>query len=393
MTSKPDHEAGANLPYGRHSVDEEDVSEVVRVLSGDWLTTGPEIRRFEQALEEFLDVPHCVAVSSGTAALHCAMQACDVGPGDEVLVPALTFAASANAALYVGATPIFVDVEPDTLLVDVASVSERITERTKAIVAVDYAGQMADYDGLNQIARERGIAIVADRCHSIGARHARMSTGSIATASAFSFHPVKHITSGEGGVVALADPERAAAARRFRNHGITTDHRERDRLVTHSYDMVDLGYNYRLTDLQAALGRSQLRRLPGWLARRREIAARYDTMFAGMPWLVPLSKRVDRDHAYHIYVVALKLDRLTCDRDKIFEELRANGIGANVHYVPVYLHSFYRKRLGCQPGLCPVAEVEYRRILTLPLYPAMTESDIERVVATVDRICRKYSCD
>src|SRR4051812_25448039 len=200
MTLKPDHEAGANLPYGRHSVDEEDVSEVIRVLSGDWLTTGPEIRRFEQALEEFLDVPHCVAVSSGTAALHCAMQVSDVGPGDEVLVPALTFAASANAALYVGATPIFVDVEPDTLLVDLSSVRERITERTKAIVAVDYAGQMADYDGLHRIAREHGIAIVADRCHAIGARHARMSAGDIATASAFSFHPVKHITSGEGGV-------------------------------------------------------------------------------------------------------------------------------------------------------------------------------------------------
>jgi perosamine synthetase len=241
MTSKENQSTGANLPYGRHSVDEEDISEVIRVLSGDWLTTGPEIRRFEQALEEFLDVPHCVAVSSGTAALHCAMQVSNVGPGDEVLVPALTFAASANAALYVGAKPIFVDVEPDTLLIDLASVHARITERTKAIVAVDYAGQMADYEELNRISKERGIAIVADRCHAIGAKHARMSTGDLAAASAFSFHPVKHITSGEGGIVALADPERAAAARRFRNHGIATDHRDRARLATQSYDMIDLG--------------------------------------------------------------------------------------------------------------------------------------------------------
>jgi perosamine synthetase len=391
MTSRSDRDASAHLPYGRHHIDEEDIAEVTRVLGSDWLTTGPEIGNFERALEKFLDVPHCVAVSSGTAALHCAMQACAIGPGDEVLVPAMTFAASANAALYMGATPVFVDVEPDTLLIDPASVSERMTERTKAVVPVDYAGQMADYDALNKVASERGLAIVADRCHAIGARHDRMSAGDLATASAFSFHPVKHITSGEGGVVALADAERAAAARRFRNHGIATDHRERDRQMTHAYDMVDLGYNYRLTDLQAALGRSQLRRLPGWLARRREIAARYDALFADMPWLQPLKKRAGADHAYHIYVVALNLDRLTCDRDRIFLELRAGGIGANVHYKPVHLHSYYRERLGCRPGLCPVAEAAYQRILTLPLYPDMTDADIERVVDTIEQSCRRYA--
>jgi perosamine synthetase len=391
MTPKSDREAGGHLPYGRHSVDDEDISEVVRVLTSDWLTTGPEIGYFERALEQFLGVPHCVAVSSGTAALHCAMHVCNLGPGDEVLVPAMTFAGSANAALYMGATPVFVDVEPDTLLIDPASVRERMTERTKAIVPVDYAGQMADYDALNKIAGECGLAIIADRCHAIGARHERLSTGDLATASAFSFHPVKHITSGEGGVVAFADAERAAAARRFRNHGIATDHREREQRMTHAYDMVDLGYNYRLTDLQAALGRSQLRRLPGWLARRREIAARYDLLFAGMPWLTPLARRAGRDHAYHIYVVALNLDRLTCDRDTIFLELRASGIGANVHYKPVHLHSYYRERLGYGPGLCPVAEAAYQRILTLPLYPGMMDTDIERVVDLIERSCRRHA--
>ena len=360
-------------------------------MRSDWLTTGPEIGNFERALEQYLDVPHCVAVSSGTAALHCAVHACGIGPGDEVLVPAITFAASSNAVLYTGATPVFVDVESDTLLIDPASVRERLTDRTKAIIAVDYAGQLADYDTLNAIARERGLLIVADRCHSIGARHDRLSTGELATASAFSLHPVKHITSGEGGIVAFADAERAAVARRFRNHGITTDHRERDRQVTHVYDMVDLGFNYRLTDLQAALGRSQLRRLPGWLARRQEIAAHYDRLFTGMPWVRPLKRHSGVDHAYHIYVVALELDRLMCDRDTIFRELRASGIGTTVHYKPVHLLSFYRERLGCRPGTCPVAEDAYRRILTLPLYPAMTDTDVERVFDTIERSCRRYA--
>jgi perosamine synthetase len=391
MTSNPDRSAATHLPYGRHDINEDDVAEVVRILRSDWLTTGPEIRNFEQALEQFLDVPHCVAVSSGTAALHCAIRACGLGPGDEVLVPAITFAASANAALYVGATPVFVDVDPETLLVDPASVRTRITGRSKAIVAVDYAGQLADYDALNDIAAQHGLMVVADRCHSIGAKHGHLPAGQLATASAFSFHPVKHITSGEGGIVAFADAERAAVARRFRNHGITTDHRERDKQATHVYNMVDLGYNYRLTDLQAALGRSQLRRLPGWLARRREIAARYDLLFAGMPWLTPLARRAGRDHAYHIYVVALNLDRLTCDRDTIFLELRASGIGANVHYKPVHLHSYYRERLGYGPGLCPVAETAYQRILTLPLYPGLTDTDIERVVDLTERSCRRYA--
>lgn len=384
-------ETWSPLPYGRHSIDQEDIAEVTRVLTSDWLTTGPEIGIFERALEEYLGVPHCVVVSSGTAALHCAMQICGIGPGDEVLVPAMTFVASANAVLYTGGTPVFVDVEPDTLLIDPNSVRARITKRTKAIVAVDYAGQMADYDALNAIAREHGLLIVADRCHAIGARHDSISADQLATASAFSFHPVKHITSGEGGVVALGDPDRAAAARRFRNHGIATDHRERDRQMTHAYDMAELGYNYRLTDLQAVLGRSQLRRLPQWLSRRKEIAARYDALFTGMPWLTPLTRRTGRDHAYHIYVVALNLDQLSCDRDVIFAELRAEGIGANVHYRPVHLNSYYRTRIGTEPGLCPVAEAAYQKIITLPLYPGMTDRDIERVVGIVERSCRDHA--
>src|SRR5579864_7661972 len=391
MTSRSDRDSGRHLPYGRHDIDDDDIAEVTRILRSDWLTTGPEIGHFERALEQFLDIPHCVAVSSGTAALHCATRACGLQPGDEVLVPAITFAASANAVLYVGATPVFVDVEPETLLIDLASVRARITARTRAIVAVDYAGQVADYGALKEIADQHGLAIIADRCHAIGASHERLSAGALATASAFSFHPVKHITSGEGGIVAFASADRAEVARRFRNHGITTDHRERDKRMTHVYDMVDLGYNYRLTDLQAALGRSQLRRLPGWLARRREIAARYDALFAGMPWLRPLGKRPGADHAYHIYVVALNLDRLRCDRDTIFQEMRGSGIGVNVHYKPVHLHSYYRQRLGLGPGLCPVAEDAYRRILTLPLYPAMTDADVERVVDAIARSCRAHA--
>jgi perosamine synthetase len=370
MTPKP-------LPYGRHELDDGDIAAVVEVLRSDWLTTGPKVPEFEQALADVAQARFAVAVSNGTAALHAIMAALEIGPGDEVIVPALTFAATANCVVYQGGTPVFADVEPDTLLIDSAGVEKLITPRTKAIVAVDYAGQTADYDALRTVADRHSLALVADACHSIGALDRGRAAGSLADLSAFSFHPVKHVTTGEGGAITTDDPELARRLRTFRNHGIATDHRERAEAGAWFYEMVDLGFNYRLSDLQCALGISQLAKLPSWLARRQELAAEYDRALAALPNVEPLRVRGDVSHAYHLYIVQVP------NRDDVFASLRASGIGANVHYVPVHLHPFYRERFGTGEGDCPVAEAAYERILTLPLFPAMTGEDVHRVVATL----------
>jgi perosamine synthetase len=309
------------------------------------------------------------------------MYAVGIGPGDEVIVPPMTFAATANAAVYLGGVPVFADVEPGTLLLDPAEVKKKITARTKAIAAVDYAGQPCDYDALRSLAREHGIALLSDGCHALGAEHRGQRVGSMADLTAFSFHPVKHITTGEGGMITTNDDRLAARMRTFRNHGITTDHRQRSEHGSWFYEMVDLGFNYRITDFQCALGSSQLRKLPVWLKRRREIAARYDAAFASNRAIHPLTVRPGALHAYHLYVVQVDGDRQT-----IFQGLRERGIGANVHYIPVHLHPFYRQRFGTGPGLCPVAEAAYERILSLPMFPRMSNGDVDQVVADLSEL-------
>jgi len=369
------------LPYGRQEIADADVKAVVEALVSGWLTTGPRVAEFEQAFAARMGAREGVAVNSGTAALHCAMRALGVGAGDEVIVPAITFAASANAALYEGAKPAFADVEPDTLLIDPNSVAARITKRTKAIVAVDYGGQPADYDALRALAGPRGIRIVADSCHAPGALYKNRPTGSLGDITCFSFHPVKHLTTCEGGMAVTDDARMATQMRRFRNHGVDSDHRSRDAAGAHAYNMAELGFNYRLPDVQCALGLAQLQRLSGWVAARQRIAALYDEALAGVKNVQPLKRHADRTHAYHLYVVRLE-DGI--DRDRVFTRLRAEGIGANVHYAPVYLHSHYAK-LGYKPGLCLNAEAAYRQILTLPMFPAMTASDVRRVVAALTK--------
>jgi perosamine synthetase len=370
----------AFLPYGRQQIDDADIQAVVEALKSPWLTTGPKVAEFEKAFAVHCGAKEAVAVNSGTAALHCAMRAIGIHTGDEVIVPALTFAASANAAIYEGATPVFADVEPDTLLIDPQSVRRHITPRTKAVVAVDYAGQPADYDSLREILGGRGIRLIADACHAPGATYNGRNTGTLADISCFSFHPVKHMTTCEGGMATTDDEKLAAHMRRFRNHGIDTDHRSREAAGAHVYDMVELGYNYRIPDLLCALGLAQLPRLDGWVHARQRLAALYDRAFAGMEQVTPLKVRDDRTNAYHLYVV--KLDP-ALDRDAVFRQLRAAGIGANVHYAPVYLHSYYQAR-GYAKGLCPVAERAARHILTLPMFPAMTETDVNRVVEALN---------
>ena len=371
----------AFLPYGKQEIGDADIKAVVEALCSGWLTTGPRVSEFEKVFAAHCGAGEGVAVNSGTAALHCAMRAIGVAPGDEVIVPAITFAASANAAVYEGATPVFADVEADTLLIDPASVATRITSRTKAIVAVDYAGQPADYNALRAIAKDRGIALVADACHAPGATYQGRKVGTLADVSCFSFHPVKHLTTCEGGMTVTDDAAMAAHMRRFRNHGIDSDHRSREKAGAHAYDMVELGFNYRLPDVQCALGLAQLSRLTGWVASRQKIAGWYAEALAGMAEVTPLSLHRDRTHAYHLYVVKLA-DGI--DRDRVFARLRAEGIGANVHYAPVHLHSYYRSR-GYGPGLAPVAEAVSQQILTLPMFPAMTRADVARVAGALTR--------
>jgi UDP-4-amino-4,6-dideoxy-N-acetyl-beta-L-altrosamine transaminase len=370
------------LPYGRQEIGDADIKAVVEALTSDWLTTGPRVAQFEKAFAGFCGAAHGVAVNSGTAALHAAMRAVGVGPGDEVIVPAITFAASANAAVYEGATPVFCDVEADTLLIDVRKVGALITPRTKAIVAVDYGGQPADYAALRMLVKGTDIKIVSDACHAPGATYMGCKAGTLGDISCFSFHPVKHLTTCEGGMVLTQDAELAAHMRRFRNHGIDSDHRKREAEGTFAYDMVELGYNYRLPDVQCALGMAQLERLPRWIEQRRAVAGWYEDALAGQNRARPLKLHADRTHAYHLYVVRLAED---IDRAKAFAHLRAQGIGANVHYAPVYLHSFYRAR-GYEPGLCPVAEQAYRGLLTLPMFPAMARNDVARVVSALATI-------
>ena len=375
MPDRKDAAAVPFLPYGKQEISRADLDAVVEALSSAWLTTGPRVAEFEKAFAHHCGASDGVAVNSGTAALHCAMRAIGVGPGDEVVVPALTFAASANAALYEGALPVFADVESDTLLVDPQSVASRISPKTKAIVAVDYAGQPADYDALRRLVQDHGIAVIADACHAPGALYKGRKTGTLADISCFSFHPVKHLTTCEGGMAVTNDAAMAAQMRRFRNHGIDSDHSAREAKGAYAYDMVELGYNYRLPDVQCALGMTQLARLSDWVAARQRIARLYDEALAGLAAITPLKTHDDRTHAYHLYVVKLA-DGV--DRDRIFAHLRSQGIGANVHYGPVHLHSFYRKR-GYAPGIAPVAEAASKQILTLPMFPAMREGDVARV--------------
>lgn len=379
------------LPYGRQWVDDGDVEAVAAVLRGDWLTTGPAVDAFESAFAAATGAAHAVAVSNGTAALHAAMFALGIGPGDEVIVPPMTFAASSNCVLYQGGTPVFADVDPETLLLDPARAEAAITPRTRALVAVDYAGQPCDYDALGTLAERHGLALVADAAHSLGGDFRGRPVGTLAALSTFSLHPVKHVTAGEGGAVTTEDGALAGRMRSFRSHGITSDHRQREATGSWFYEMRDLGYNYRLTDLQCALAQSQLRRLPEWVARRREIAAAYDAAFAAFDWLSPLGRLPGANHAHHLYVVRLDPARLRADRGRVFAALRAEGIGANVHYIPVHLHPYYRERLGTGPGDFPVAEQAYENILSLPMFPRMTDGDVADVVAALEKVGRAYA--
>ena len=375
-----------DIPYGCQYIDASDIAAVVEALRSEWLTTGPKVPEFEEAFADFTGAKHAVVVSNGTAALHAAMHAIDIGPGDEVIVSPMTFAATANCVVYQGGKPVFVDVDSDTLLIDPDRIEEKITPSTKAIIAVDYAGQPCNYDKIRAIARKHNLSYVADSCHALGAAYKGHRVGALADMTVFSFHPVKHITTGEGGMITTDNPILAERMRVFRNHGIATDHRQREKQGSWYYEMVELGYNYRITDFQCALGISQLNKLPKWLARRQEIARVYDEAFAGFPYVMPLSVSKDVLHAYHLYVVRIMDKEPSKKRESVFKHLREKGIGANVHYLPVHLHPFYKKRFNTSAGLCPVAEQAYEQILSLPIFPKLESCQQEYVIKTIKDI-------
>lgn len=377
------------LPYGRQSVEDDDIEAVLEVLRSDWLTTGPKLGEFEEALAAEVGAKYAVAVSSGTAALHSAAFAAGIGPGDEAITTPLTFAATANCVQYQAGTVVFADVDPGPLNISAARIEEAITPSTKAIIPVDYSGQPADMDEIMALADSHGLVVIEDAAHAIGATYRGRPVGSLATMTIFSFHPVKHITMGEGGAVATDDPELADRMRRFRNHGIGVDHHGRAKAATWFGEMTDLGFNYHVTDIQCALGLSQLQKLPRFVARRREIAERYGLAFAQLPEVRPLELSPDRESSWHLYPVLLDLESLAVDRGQVFRALRAENIGVNVHFVPVPWHPYYQD-LGYEKGQWPVAEHAYERLLTLPMWPGMSDQDVDDTVAALRKVIHEY---
>lgn len=382
------------LPYGRQSLDDADIQAVVEVLKSDWLTTGPKVGEFEERFAAWVGARHAVSFSSGTAALHGAAFAAGLEAGDEAITTPMTFCATANCILYQGATPVFADVSPDTLNLDPKEVSKKVSARTKAIFAVDYAGHPAALDELGQlaetqVAQGRSPLLIEDACHALGAEYRGKRVGGIADMTVFSFHPVKHLTTGEGGMVTTNDARLAETLRRFRNHGISSEARQRQEAGQWFYEMVLLGFNYRLTEIACALGLSQLERLDANVARRREIAAQYGEAFRDLPAIVIPAVREDVNPAWHLYPIRLKLEMLAVGRGEIFQALRAENIGVNVHYIPVHQHPYYRERSKSKESY-PVTEHAYERLISLPLFHSMTVQDVEDVIHALLKVVTHY---
>jgi perosamine synthetase len=381
---------GSPLPYGRQWIDEEDIARVLETLRSDWVTQGPTIPRFEEALARAVGARHAVAVATGTAALHAACFAAGIGPGDEVVTSPLTFAACGNAVLYLGGRPVFADVSRDTGNLDPAETLKALTPRTRALLPVDYAGHPADMDAFREIARGRDLLVIEDGAHSLGARLSGRPVGALADLTIFSFHPVKTITTGEGGAVTTDDDELARRLRLFRTHGITKNAGEFVQSDVEQgpwyYEMQELGFNYRITDLQCALGLSQLRRLGEFVERRRAIVNRYREAFGADEALMVPALRPGAEPAWHLFPLRLRLERLGATRGALFQALRARGLGVQVHYIPIHLQPYYRKRFGYSPGDFPEAEAYYAAEISLPLFPRMTDEDVEDVIGIVNDI-------
>ncbi len=380
------------LPYGYQWIDEEDITAVSEVLRSDWITQGPKVAEFEKEFAGYVGAKYAVAVSSGTAALHAACFAAQIEKGDEVITTPITFAASANCVIYQGGTPIFADIDADTLNIDPEEIKKKINKKTKALIPVDFTGRPADLEKILQIAKDNNLVVIEDASHALGATYKDSKIGSSSDMTIFSFHPVKHITTGEGGMITTNNKEYYERLKLFRTHGITKD---KDKLLNYDgpwyYEMQELGYNYRLTDFQCALGLGQLKKIDKFIQRRREIVKKYNSEFKDIPEIkIPEINPIDSNPVWHIYMIQLNLDRLKVDRREIFEALRAENIGVNVHYIPVHLQPYYQKRFGYRRGDFPKAENYYSRAITLPVFPKMSEKDIDDVVSAVKKVINYY---
>lgn len=379
------------LSYGRQYIDEEDIQAVADTLRSDYLTCGPRITQLEEKLCEVTGAKYCVAVSNGTAALHIAAIAAGIKEGDEVITTPITFAASANCALYCGARPVFADINPDTYNIDPASIRKCITDKTKAVVAVDFTGQAVELDEIRAICKEHNLVLIEDAAHSIGTRYNGQPIGSIADMTTFSFHPVKTVTAGEGGAVTTNDPVLYQKLLLAHAHGIT---RDRSQMVHPTDDpwyneQVNLGYNYRMTEFQAALLMSQLKKLEAFSKRRKEIVNMYDEAFSKLPEVKVQKEIPESDTTRHLYILQLDDRKLSCTRREFFDALHAENIYSQVHYLPVYWHSHY-ENLGYPKGLCPNAEHYYRQSMSLPLYYSLTDEDVKDVIHAVEKLVAYY---
>lgn len=373
------------IPYGRQSIDDDDIAAVVGALKSGWLTQGPIVEAFEQALAGYTGAQYAVVCNSGTSALHMAYAAAGLGPGDEFITTPMTFAATANAGLWQGATPVFADVDSMTGNIDPDRIAAAITEKTKVIAPMDYTGRPVELERIGEIARTRRLIVVEDACQALGAAYHEKKIGSIADMTVFSFHPVKSITTGEGGAVLTNDETYYRFLKKFVTHGM-----KKAELLTPSHgawymEMQILGQNYRMTDIQAALGLSQLKKLNRFLEKRRAIVARYTDAFAdATTFTTPIADTDDVRSAWHLYVIRLS-DDLVSRRAEIFRQLRDAGIGVQVHHIPVHTHPYYA-RFGYRAGDFPIAEDLYARCFSLPLFPDLSEADQQFVIDTVKRL-------
>lgn len=372
------------IPYGRQYVDDEDIEEVVKVLKSDFLTTGPVITEFEKKVADYVGAKYAVAVSNGTAALHAACYAANIKEGDEVITTPITFAASSNCVLYCGAVPVFADIDPKTYNIDPEDIERKITDRTKAIIAVHFTGQPCEMERIHEIADRHGLIVIEDAAHALGAIYEGKKVGSLSEMTTFSFHPVKHITTGEGGMILTNQRELYERLKLFRAHGIT---REEQLLRKNDgpwyYEQLELGYNYRITDIQCALGISQMKKLPYFLKRRKEIAKKYQEAFADCKNIQLPYQKPGCENAWHLYIIRVKGGK----RKEVFGQLREAGIGVNVHYIPVYKHPYYQEH-GYEGIRCPNAEQYYEEAISLPIYPALKEAEQQYVIEKIQKICK-----
>lgn len=378
------------LPYGKQWIEEDDIQAVVDTLRGDFLTTGPAVDEFERAIAQYVGARYAVSFSNGTAALHGACFAAGIEEGDEVITTPMTFAASANCVLYQNGTPVFADIDPRTYNLDPVAVERAITPRTKAIIPVHFTGQPAAMQEIHRIANEHGLVVIEDAAHALGATYQGKRIGALSDMTMFSFHPVKHITSGEGGIITTNDETYYQKLLQFRTHGITKHANQlMDRHGPWYYEMQFLGFNYRMTDIQAVLGTSQLKKIERFIELRKQYVALYQQAFRDLSELTTPYQDGVGESSWHLYIIRLNQNKLKVSRKEIFEALLNENIGVNVHYIPVHWMPYYQE-LGYSKGICPHAEALYEDIITLPLFPAMTEHDVYDVIDAVKKVLTRY---